>query len=67
MGQALGIALASMINILNLPLYLLSGGVLGAWDQFAPIMIDECRRRSFTYRTTKTRIEKATLYCSASP
>ena len=37
--------MASLINILNLPLYLLSGGVLGAWDQFAPVMIEECRRR----------------------
>jgi glucokinase len=61
MGQALGIALATMINALNLPLYLLSGGVLGAWDQFAPTMLEECRRRSFTFRNSKTRIEKATL------
>jgi glucokinase len=61
MGQALGIALATMINALNFPLYLLSGGVLGAWDQFAPAMLDECRRRSFTFRNTNTRIEKATL------
>jgi glucokinase len=61
MGQALGIALATMINALNFPLYLLSGGVLGAWDQFAPAMLEECRRRSFTYRNTNTRIEKATL------
>jgi glucokinase len=61
MGQALGIALATMINALNFPLYLLSGGVLGAWDQFAPAMLEECRRRSFTFRNTNTRIEKATL------
>lgn len=61
MGSALGIALATLINIFNFPLYLLSGGVLPAWDHFAPAMFDEVKTRSFTFRHTKTRIEKATL------
>ena len=61
MGEALGIALAMLINTFNFPLYLLSGGVLGAWDLFAPAMLEEARRRSFTFRTTDTRIEKAEL------
>jgi glucokinase len=61
MGEALGIAIATMINLFNFPLYLLSGGVLGGWDQFAPAMLAEVERRSFTYRTVKTRIEKAVL------
>jgi glucokinase len=49
------------VNTFNFPLYLLSGGVLGAWDLFAPAMLAETRRRSFTFRTTETRIEKAAL------
>ncbi len=61
MGQALGVALATLVNTFNFPLYLLSGGVLAAWDLFAPPMLEEVRRRSFTFRTTETRIEKATL------
>jgi glucokinase len=61
MGDALGIALASLINIFNFPLYLLSGGPLPAWDFFAPAMLAEVRRRSFTYRNAKTRIERAKL------
>ncbi|HYM03964.1 MAG TPA: ROK family protein [Stellaceae bacterium] len=61
MGEALGMALAMMANVFNFPLYLLSGGVLGAWDLFAPAMLSEARRRSFTIRTTSTRIEKAIL------
>lgn len=61
MGEALGVALANLINIFNFPLYLLSGGPLPAWDYFAPAMIDEVARRSFTYRHAPTRIEKATL------
>jgi glucokinase len=61
MGQALGTALATLTNIFNFPLYLLSGGMLPAWDLFAPAMLAECRRRSFIFRTTNTKIEKATL------
>ena len=61
MGTMLGIALANLINIFNFPLYLLSGGVLAGWDEFAPSMMAEIQKRSFTFRNTKTRIEKATL------
>jgi glucokinase len=61
MGEALGILLAMLVNTFNFPLYLLSGGVLGAWDLFAPAMLEENRRRSFTFRTTNTRIEQAEL------
>jgi glucokinase len=61
MGQALGIALATLINIFNFPLYLLSGGPLPAWDFFAPAMMAEVEKRSFTYRNSPTRIERATL------
>ena len=61
MGQTLGVALGNLASIFNFPLYLLSGGMLPAWDLFAPPMIAECRRRSFVFRNTPTRIEKATL------
>lgn len=61
MGNALGIALATLVNIFNFPLYVLSGGPLPAWEFFAPAMLAEVERRSFTYRNAKTRIEKATL------
>jgi glucokinase len=61
MGEALGIVLATMVNTFNFPLYLMSGGVLGAWDLFAPVMLEEARRRSFTLRMTNTRVEKAIL------
>jgi glucokinase len=61
MGEALGIALANLINIFNFPLYLLSGGPLPAWEFFAPTMLAEIERRSFTYRQSPTRIERAAL------
>ena len=61
MGWALGIGLANLINIFNYPLFLLSGGMLPAWDAFAPTMMEEIRKRSFTFRNTETRVERATL------
>jgi glucokinase len=61
MGDALGIALANLINIFNFPLYLLGGGALAAWEYFAPDMLAVVEKRSFTYRHTHTRIEKAVL------
>ncbi len=60
-GVSLGIAIANLINIFNFPLYLLSGGVLAAWDQFSPSMMTEIAKRSFTFRKIKTRVEKAML------
>jgi glucokinase len=65
MGDALGIALAGLINIFNFPLYLLGGGVVASWEFFAPAMLAEVERRSYTYRSTlqtaPTRIEPAKL------
>ena len=62
-GESLGVALAALVNTFNFPLYLLSGGMLPAWDLFAPQMMQTLEERSFTYRATKseTRVEKATL------
>ena len=60
-GEALGVALAMLVNTFNFPLYLLSGGMLPAWDFFAPAMIAELSRRSFTFRNSKTRVERAML------
>ena len=62
-GEALGMAMAALINTFNFPLYLLSGGMLPAWDLFAPHMVRVAMQRSFTFRATanETRIAQATL------
>jgi len=62
-GESLGIALATLVNTFNFPLYLLSGGMLPAWEFFAPHMMRTLEQRSFTYRVTKaeTQIAQATL------
>jgi len=51
-GQSLGIALASLINIFNLPMYIIGGGVSHAWDAFSPSMLEQVRQRSFVYAAT---------------
>jgi glucokinase len=63
MGETLGLVLAGLVNTFNFPLYLLSGGMLPAWEFFAPPMMRTVELRSATYRLTKatTRIEQATL------
>jgi glucokinase len=61
MGEALGILLAMLINTFNFPLYLIGGGVIDAWDLFAPVMLEETKRRSYTCRASNPRIEKAQL------
>ena len=62
-GEALGMAMAALINTFNFPLYLLSGGMLPAWELFAPHMMRVAMQRSFTFRATasETRIAQATL------
>ncbi|MGO9516575.1 MAG: ROK family protein [Candidatus Korobacteraceae bacterium] len=51
-GRALGIGIAGMVNALNLPMYVIGGGVSSAWEAFAPAMFEELKFRSFIYSTT---------------
>lgn len=51
-GWALGILMADLVNIFNLPMYVVGGGVASAWEAFAPAMLDELRKRSFVYAAT---------------
>ncbi len=51
-GRYLGIALAALVNFLNLPIYVIGGGASSAWDAFSPSMFEELRRRSFVYAAT---------------
>jgi len=49
-GRALGIALGNLINAFNFPLYIVGGGVSGAWEIFSPALFDELRKRSIVFR-----------------
>jgi len=43
-GRALGIGLAGLINILNLPLYVVGGGVAKSWDLLSPSLFAELEK-----------------------
>jgi glucokinase len=51
-GWALGILLADLVNMLNLQMYVIGGGVSAAWSVFSPPMFDELRKRSMVYAAT---------------
>jgi glucokinase len=51
-GRALGIALAGMVNGLNLEMYVIGGGVCSAWEAFSPTIFEELRQRAMVYAAT---------------
>ena len=51
-GRALAIGIGGMVNALNVPMYVIGGGVASAWDAFAPTMFQELKVRSFIYSIT---------------
>jgi glucokinase len=51
-GRSLGIVLANLVNVLNLPMYVIGGGVSSAWEAFAPSIFEELRHRSMVYAAT---------------
>ena len=51
-GRAVGIVLSDLVNALNLPMYVIGGGVCSAWEAFAPSVFEELRQRSMVYAAT---------------
>jgi glucokinase len=51
-GRCLGIVLSSLVNSLNLPIYVIGGGVSSAWEAFAPAIFEELRCRALVYAAT---------------
>jgi glucokinase len=51
-GRALGFCLAGLVNVLNLPLYVVGGGVASSWDLLAPALFSEMDLRSYVYALT---------------
>jgi len=51
-GRVLGMMLADIVNVLNLDMFVIGGGVVSAWDAFAPTMFAELRERSLVYAAT---------------
>lgn len=51
-GRALGIVLSGLVNALNLPMYVVGGGVSSAWEAFSPAIFEELRSRCMVYAAT---------------
>ncbi len=51
-GKSLGIMLADIVNMLNLDMYVIGGGVASAWDAFESAMFQELLERSLIYAAT---------------
>jgi glucokinase len=51
-GRALGIGLAALVNTLNLPLYVIGGGMVQAWHLMEGALFEELNHRSYVYRLT---------------
>jgi glucokinase len=67
-GNSLGLALAALMNILDVRVYLIGGGMASAWEAFAPTMIATVERRSYVFRGAREggearmiRVQKASL------
>jgi glucokinase len=61
LGKYLGIAVAGLVNALNLPLYVIGGGVAEAWATFAPPMMEQLQRRSYIFAEGGTRVVQSEL------
>ncbi len=53
-GRSLGIGIAGLVNTLNVPLYVVGGGLANAWKLFSPALFTELHHRSYVYRLTET-------------
>jgi len=51
-GRSLGIVISGLVNSLNLPMYVVGGGVSNAWDLFSPTIFAELQQRSMVYAAT---------------
>ena len=51
-GEALGIVIGGLVNLMNLPAYVIGGGMAAGWDAFGPSMFAELNKRSYVFRNT---------------
>ncbi len=61
MGRILGIGIADLVNILNIELFVLGGGVADSWDYFIDSAIDEIKKRTYRITGERVKVVKAKL------
>ena len=60
-GTALGIGMASLVNILNVELIVLGGGVSEAWEMFIDRAVAELKRRALRAPAERVKVMKSVL------
>ena len=60
-GKALGIGIASLVNLLNIEMVVIGGGVSNAWDLFIDAACQEAGKRAFRAPMKRVRIERSLL------
>ncbi len=60
-GKYLGIAIADLINLLNIECIVIGGGMAGAWDLFIGPLKEEVRARAFKIPAKRCRIVRGKL------
>ena len=58
-GTALGIGMASLVNILNVEMIVLGGGVSLAWDLFIDRAVDELKKRALRAPAERVKVMKS--------
>ncbi len=66
-GRAVGIAAAGLVNVLNLEMLVVGGGLAGAWDLMEPAVRRELDRRAFGLPARRLRIRPWALGDDAGP
>lgn len=65
MGKYLGIGIANLINLLNLEMVVLGGGVAEAWALFVPTLKKEVKWRAFRVPARRVKILRSRLGANA--
>ncbi len=60
-GTALGIGMASLVNILNIEMIVIGGGVSEAWEMFIDRALAELKRRALRAPAERVRVMKSVL------
>lgn len=60
-GKALGVAVASLVNLLNVEMIVISGGLSDAWGLFIDKLLDEAKKRGLRAPMERVQIKKSTL------
>lgn len=60
-GTALGIGMASLVNILNVEMIVIGGGVSQAWEMFIDRALAELKRRALRAPAERVRVMKSVL------